>query len=1026
MVNQGDKKQVPADDYYHAEEKLYTSIVESANTAMSLIIDKYICLANGLPAPDADIEECFGGRNKKKQSLVKYLEDHEPNEMTFSQTRKLSPKPQPALPPKSCTEEDIQREVQETLQRRKSQLGLPDDYDVREVQDTEVDLESDSDLSEVEDEDIKDVVSSKQVKGWRRKGNRAERKKETLKGETQTQSRTVRRNRFCSSLNEEVLFKNAYKNDEESRENVLKEPAVNEKTQSHVSGGTTSSKTHRTQITNVEKEKEKSTSEPEKICTNGPLASVLPEELDHGALLVTDMLDTVFIPPFTSQEREKTLMKIEQKLGKHVVAFHFSYLGGKDIDAQGEDSYRDIRETTTCLTMKDADLETQTKQTTKTSGKTSRYHESANQTEKDTHNEKDKTVRNKKKEKTVPAAKATACHTVCDPKTSDAHSDGRTRKRNVQNTSKEKSSGEERVDNLPQERRRSRRISALSSQLTEKSRETPEQHEPPSERGETTHPSPDTIGKNTQPSSEDHQKRRRGRPKSKSHVVTSSTVPETDIKMRKRSISDQVPRQLRNSLENIFHSEEEKLEEKARYKEQELAMVPSVPEFLQPLKEDMQAVNEVASKKRNDKNFSRENVNACLASSDKENNPLFVNSENIPNLTSTSIDNETEPHLDSKRQRPKIRRVLLSNGRIVFKYKMDSEKEICSQDLPPEGVKNNSEITINERQRTGSILGNIPGNLWQQKMWHSKQEESIIAGIDPVKKKRKSLSMGHKPIGHKASDSMLLKWSSMIARNSTVELSSIVEDSTFSVIHPMGKMNDRARKQEGWGPGAVPEHSTQEAMRGMQQNPQKFAKPQAFPHDSQKVNRRNAEESLREAEQSKLLQLYNVKKPVTSLTDQMEQSSSSDEETTLLTVERSSRVVGPFHSSLTTVIKLREQFRDTSDQTVQVNRPTAVSAADSNLQNESAVRRTTKSFWELDDSDDSLPSETFKAPSCPKPQGPKREHKQITSMEQSSHAYSILGNVKWHKRKDEKKLDSKKPRLLLANSSLRMGKDHMK
>ncbi|XP_047500453.1 uncharacterized protein LOC125046654 [Penaeus chinensis] len=1017
MVNQGEKKPVPADDYYHAEEKLYTTIVESTNTAMSLIIDKYICLANGLPAPDSDIQECFGSRNKKKQSLVKYLEDHEPNEMTPSQTRKHSHKPQPARPPKGCTVKDIHREVKETLQRRKSQLGLPDDYEVREVQYPEVELESDSNLSEVEDEeDINDVVSSNQVKGWRRRGNGSERNKEILKGETQTQSRTVRRNRFCSSLNEELLFKKAYKNDEESRENVLNEPAINEKTQRHVLGGTTSSKTHCTQMTNGEKVKEKSTSKPEIIRTNGPLASVLPEELDHGALLVTDMLDTVFIPPFTSQEREKTLMKIEQKLGKHVVVFHFSCLGGKDIDAQGDD----IRLTTTCPTMKDGDLETQSK--------TSRHHESTSQTEKDTHNEKVKTG-DKKKERTVPAAKATECHIVCDPKTSDAHSDGRTHRRTVQNTSTEKSSGEEKVDNLPQERRKSRRISAISSQLTEKCQKTPEQHEPPSEQGETTRPSVDAIGKNTQPSSEDHKKRRRGRPKSKSYVVTSSTVPETDIKRRKRSISDQVPRQLRISLENIFPSEEEKLEEKTRNKEQELVMVPSVPESLQPLKEDMQAVNEVSSKIRNDKNFSSKNVDAYQysASSDKENNPIFVNSENIPNLTSTSIDNKTEPHLDSKRQKPKIRRVLLSNGRIVFKYKMDSEKEICSQDLPPEGVKNISENTINETQRTGSILGNIPGNLWQKKMWHSKQEESIIAGIDPVKKKRKSLSMGHKPIGHKASDSMLLKWSSMIARNSTVELSSIVEDSTFSVIHPMGKRIDRARKQEAWGPSAMPEYATQGAMRGMLRNPpQKFAKPQAFPHDSKKVNRRNAEESLREAEQSKLLQLYNVKKPVTSLTDQMEQSSSSDEETTLLAVERSSRVVGPFHSSLTTVIKLREQFRDTSDTTVQVNRTTTVSAADSNLQNESAVRRTTKSFWELDDSDDSLPSQTFKAPSCPKPQGPKRDHKQITSMDQSSHAYSILGNVKWHKKKDEKKLDSKKPRLLLASSSLRMSKDQVK
>ncbi|XP_037796167.1 uncharacterized protein LOC119591494 [Penaeus monodon] len=467
-------------------------------------------------------------------------------------------------------------------------------------------------------------------------------------------------------------------------------------------------------------------------------------------------------------------------------------------------------------------------------------------------------------------------------------------------------------------------------------------------------------------------------------------------------------------------------------------MVPSVPESLQPLKEDMQAVSEVSSEKRNDKNSSRENVDAYqdLASSDKENNPLPVNSENIPNLTSASTDSETEPHLDFKKQKPKIRRVLLSNGRIVFKYKMNSEKEICSQDLPPEGVTNIPENTRNERQRTGSILGNISGNLWQKRMWHSKQEESIIAGIDPVKKKRKSLSRRHKHVGLKASDSMQLKWSSMIARNSTVELSSIVGDnSTLSVIHPMGKMNDRARKQEGAGSGVrqkwkmlqAPEHSAQEAMRGMQQNPlKKFAKPQAFPHDSKKVNRRNAEESLMETEQSKLLQLYSVRKPVTTLTDQRDQSFSSNEDTTLLTVESSSRVVGPFHSSLTTAIKLREQLRDTSEQTVQVNRPTAVSAADRNLQNESAVQRTTKSFWELDDSYDSLRSQTFKAPSCPKPQEPKRGHKQLTSMEQSSHAYSILGNVKWHKRKDEKKLDSKKPRLVLASSSLQMSKSHMK
>lgn len=884
------QKQVSADDYHHAEEKLYTTIVESASTAMSLIIDKYICLANGLPAPDTDIEEYFGGRNKKKQSLLKYLEDHEPNETTCSQTKVLSPKPLPACQSKSCTEEDIQREVQETLQRRKSQLGLPDDYEVQEVQDMELDLESDSDLNEAEG-DIKDV-SSKQANDWRRKGNRLERRKEILRGETQTRSRTS-------------------------------EPAINERKQRHVLGGTASSKTHGRKITNMEKVKGNSTRKPEKICTSGPLASVLPEELDHGALLVTDMLDTIYIPPFTCQEREKTLMKIEQRLGKHVMVFHFSCLGGKDIEPQVDDSRRDIREITTCPTIKDGDSQTQSKTADKTSKKNSMHHESRSQTKKDTHREKDKTVRNKKKKRKVPAAKVTE-RDICDPKTSDAHSGGRTRRRNVQNTLKEKSSGEERVDNLPQERRKSRRISALSSQLREKCQDTPEQHGSPSEQGETTRPSLDTIGKNTQPSSEDHKKRRRGR--SKSHVVTSSTVPETDIKTRKRSISDQVTRQLRISLENIFPSEEERLEKKMKNKEQELAMVPSVPESLQPLKEDMQAVSEVSSEKRNDKNSSRENVDAYqdLTSSDKENNPLPVNSENIPNLTSASTDSETEPHLDFKKQKPKIRRVLLSNGRIVFKYKMNSEKEICSQDLPPEGVTNIPENTGNERQRTGSILGNISGSLWQKRMWHSKQEESIIAGIDPVKKKRKSLSRRHKHVGLKASDSMQLKWSSMIARNSTVELSSIVGDnSTLSVIHPMGKMNDRARKQEGAGPGVrqkwkmlqAPEHSAQEAMRGMQQNPlKKFAKPQAFPHDSKKVNRRNAEESLMETEQSKLLQLYSVRKPVTTLTDQRDQSFSSNEDTTLLTVESSSRVVGPFHSSLTTAIKLREQLRDTSEQ----------------------------------------------------------------------------------------------------------------
>lgn len=1033
---------VPADDYYDAERELYTSIVQSASTAMSLIIDKYICLANGLAAPDTDIEDCFGGKNKKKQSLVKYLEDHEPNETTFSQTRTHSLKPQPALQPKICTEEDIQREVQETLQRRKSQLGLPDDYEVQEVQDTELDLESGSDLSEVEDEgDIKDVVSSKQAKGRRKKKNRSERKKEILKGETQAQNRRVRKNRFCNTMNEEALFKNAYKEDEERSEKVQKEPAVNERKQRHVLDGPKSSKAHCRQITNVKKVKEKSTSKPEMANTDGPLASVLPEELDHGALLVTDMLDTVFIPPFTSQERQKTLVKIEQRLGKHVVVFHFSFLGGRDIDAQVDASCSDTRETPTCPTLKDGDLEMQSKTAEETSKKTSRHHEITSCTEKDTLSEKNKTVK-KKKEKTVPPTKVTECHILHDPKTSDAHSD-RTNRRNMQkNIFKEKSLGEVRVDDLPQEMRRSRRMSALSSQLTEKCQETPEQHGPSSEQGEITHPSLDT-GKNTEPSSEDHKKRKRGRPKSKSHVVTSSTVPETDIKMRKRSVSDQVRRQLR-CLENMFLSEEEKLAKETRKKEQELVMVPSVPETLQSLKEIKQTVNEISLEKGNGKKFRRENVDTHedLTSSNKENKPLSVNPENVPKLTSTSTDSETEPHLHEKKQKPKIRRVLLSNGRIVFKYKMDSEKEMCSQDLPPESVKNISENTIDEGQTAGSILGKLSGNLWQKRIWHSKQEESIIAGIDPVKKKRKSLSMRQKHKGFKASDSMQLKWSSMIARNSTVELSSIMEDTTVSVIHPMGKMNDRARKQEGGGPGVtqkwkmlpLPEHSTQEARKGIQQNPsQTFVKPQVFPHDAndfKKVNRRNAEESLREAEQSKLLQLYNVKKPMTSVTEQMEQSSSSDEETTLLTVESSSRVVGPFHSSLTTAIKLREQLRDTSDQAVQVNRPTSVSAADSNLQNESAVRRTTKSFWELDDSDDSLPRQTFKATSRPEKQrhishDPARGQKHLTSMEQSSHSYSILGNLKWPKRKEEK-VNIKKPRLMLPSNSLRMGKEQMK
>lgn len=838
------------------------TIVESASTAMSSIIDKYICLANGLPPPDTDIEEHYGGKNKKKQSLVKYLEDHEPDETTSSQSRKSSSQPQPMHVPKSCTEEDIQREVQETLQRRKSQLGLPDDYEVREIVDKELDLELVSDLEE---------------------GGSLERKKEVQKRNTQPQNRIPRKNRFSSTMNEDVLFENACKNSEESdtedvgrRENVPRETAIKEKKRRSVPSGSINNDTHQRKNKVKKNVKEKKTSKPaarskEKMNTSGPLESVLPDELEHGALLVTDMLDTVFIPPYASQEREKTLMKLIKRLGKDVEAFHFSCLVGEHNDA-----HVDNRKSPTCP-----------------------ISESIRPTKKDAISVNNKAARKVSGEKSMTKAGT------------------KQKTKNAWDILQEKSP-EEREDNLPQKKRESKRKSTSSTEeLTHAAEPNIRPDDYPSEQ---LGPQLSHQGEVTKSTSKDQKERKRDRPRSKTDVVTSSRVPETNVNTRKRSISDQLPRRSRNSWENIFPSQEEKLEEESRNKEKDT---------LQPLKENLQAVGEVFSEKKKVKKLAKGTTNTDkeLDNSNKENNPLSVNSENVPNLTSTSTDSETI--VDSKKQKPKIRRVLLSNGRIVFKYKMDSEKEISTQDVPPERANNISENTINGRPASGSILGNISMNLWQKRMWHSKQEESIIAGIDPVKKKRKSLSTGIYHKGHKASDSMQLKWSSMIARNSTVELSSIMGDTTAaSMIHPAARvhpLNERGRKQEREGLGVmqkrkmlpVPEHSVKEDTRGKPQNPsEKFAKPQAFPLDStylKKINRWNMEESNREAEQSKLLQLYNSKKPTVSVTDQAEQSSSSDEETTLLTVENSSRVVGPFHSSLTTAIKLREQLRDTSN-----------------------------------------------------------------------------------------------------------------
>ncbi|XP_071512960.1 LOW QUALITY PROTEIN: uncharacterized protein [Panulirus ornatus] len=132
---------VAAEDYYSVLNRLKDDVIQSNSAAFSSIIEKYICLSHGLEPPETDIENFYGGSCARKKHLLKFLEQHKPDRNTPPKHSINSRSPGNQRP-SDILDDDFSQQIQETLRKRKVQLGLPEDSETCEVWESESDDES--------------------------------------------------------------------------------------------------------------------------------------------------------------------------------------------------------------------------------------------------------------------------------------------------------------------------------------------------------------------------------------------------------------------------------------------------------------------------------------------------------------------------------------------------------------------------------------------------------------------------------------------------------------------------------------------------------------------------------------------------------------------------------------------------------------------------------------------------------------------------------------------------------------------
>ncbi|KAG7171847.1 hypothetical protein Hamer_G000768 [Homarus americanus] len=141
MYQLGEKVAVPADEYDSVIEELTEDIIQNNHKCYSSIIDKYICLSHGLTPPPTGTE---GSQSKltQRRSLLKFLVEHKPDYSISSKSFKTSNNFECSTSTNPVTEKDFAEEVEETLNSRKIQLGLPENYQLEEEMDVDYGTDS--------------------------------------------------------------------------------------------------------------------------------------------------------------------------------------------------------------------------------------------------------------------------------------------------------------------------------------------------------------------------------------------------------------------------------------------------------------------------------------------------------------------------------------------------------------------------------------------------------------------------------------------------------------------------------------------------------------------------------------------------------------------------------------------------------------------------------------------------------------------------------------------------------------------
>ncbi|KAK4314639.1 hypothetical protein Pmani_014090 [Petrolisthes manimaculis] len=121
---------VPANQYYSTLEKLKDDLIKENQEVYSSIVDKYTCLAHGLtPSPSKS--------RKDNRSFNNYLENNKPDKKL--RVSLWSPSigslcgVQPNASVGTIQDDDIEKEVESVLQKRKAKLGLLPEYELKTI-----------------------------------------------------------------------------------------------------------------------------------------------------------------------------------------------------------------------------------------------------------------------------------------------------------------------------------------------------------------------------------------------------------------------------------------------------------------------------------------------------------------------------------------------------------------------------------------------------------------------------------------------------------------------------------------------------------------------------------------------------------------------------------------------------------------------------------------------------------------------------------------------------------------------------